>query len=45
MAARLVTEVPLKRLTYPRTLDSLGKVCDAVLKDACSREKRSGAFS
>ncbi len=33
MAARLASDVPLRRLTYPRTLDSLGAVCDAVLKD------------
>jgi len=33
MAARLVSEVPLRRLAYPRRLDSLGAVCDAVLND------------
>jgi hypothetical protein len=31
--AHLVSEVPLKRLTYPRRLSQLGAVCDAVLAD------------
>jgi hypothetical protein len=33
ITSRLVREVPLKRLTYPRSLGSLGAVCDAVLND------------
>jgi hypothetical protein len=34
IAARLAAEVPLKRLVYPRRLDSLDMVCTAVLEDA-----------
>jgi hypothetical protein len=33
MATRLAGGVPLRRLAYPRTLASLGAVCDAVLSD------------
>ena len=36
IASRLVNDVPLRRLAYPRRLDCLGSVCDAVLQD-CSR--------
>lgn len=32
-ATRLVARVPIKRLTYPRRLDLLPAVCDAVLRD------------
>lgn len=33
MAARLATEVPIRRLSYPRRLESIGAVCEAVLAD------------
>ncbi len=39
MAAQLVSEVPLRRLAYPRKLDSLGAVCDAVLSDLTIRRR------
>lgn len=43
MAARLVSEVPVRRLAYPRRLDSIGAVCDAVLNDLA--RKTPGVFS
>lgn len=33
MAARLAGDVPIRRLSYPRRLASLGAVCEAVLAD------------
>ena len=33
MAARLAADVPIRRLSYPRRLASIGAVCDAVLSD------------
>jgi hypothetical protein len=33
LTSQLVSEVPLKRLTYPRRLSQIGAVCDAVLAD------------
>jgi hypothetical protein len=33
MAARLAGDVPIRRLTYPRRLASIGAVCEAVLAD------------
>jgi hypothetical protein len=36
LASRLVTRVPVKRLTYPRRLASLPAVCEAVLADQSS---------
>jgi hypothetical protein len=33
MAARLAVDVPIRRLSYPRRLTSIGAVCEAVLAD------------
>ena len=33
ITTRLVQEVPVRRLTYPRNLSALGALCDAVLND------------
>jgi len=35
-ATNVVARVPVRRLTYPRALDSLAAVCDAVLADAAA---------
>jgi hypothetical protein len=37
LASALARAVPVKRLTYPRSLAALPKVCDAVLRDLRSR--------
>jgi hypothetical protein len=33
LASELARTVPVKRLTYPRSLAALPKVCDAILRD------------
>ena len=40
-ATRLVCDVPLRRLTYPRTLSSLGAVCDAVINDVAMKGRHT----
>jgi hypothetical protein len=34
MASRLVNDIPMRRLVFPRTLRRLDDVCDAVIRDA-----------
>jgi hypothetical protein len=41
MATSLVRDVPVRRLAYPRTLSSLGAVCDAVLRDVRQPAKKT----
>jgi hypothetical protein len=42
MATNLVREVPVRRLEYPRTLSSLGAVCDAVVQDVRQPARERG---
>jgi hypothetical protein len=42
-AARLATEVPMRRLIYPRALSQIGAVCDAVIADAAAVRRRRAA--
>ena len=33
-AKRIATDIPVRRLTYPRSLSMLAAVCDSILADA-----------
>ena len=40
VATRLVQDVPLRRLAYPRSLSLLNRVCDAVIADAATLRRQ-----